>query len=94
MHIELDANAKEWIQSKGKPVSVKMIQVNVCCAPSVQELMTTMGKPKDMHNYKEFTIDSLSIFVENHLLRNEKLIMKLSGIGIFKTISASLVRLG
>mgnify|MGYP003518393936 CR=1 FL=1 len=88
MHIELDANTKNWIQSKGKPVSVKMIQVNACCAPPVQELMTHLGKPKDLHNYEEFKIDNLAIFVEKHLLRNEKLIMKLSGIGIFKTISA------
>lgn len=88
MHIELDANAKKWIQSKGKPVSVKMIQVNACCAPPVQELMTHLGKPKDLHNYEEFNIDNLAIFVEKHLLRNEKLIMKLSGVGIFKMISA------
>ena len=90
MHIELDANTKRWIQSKGKPVSVKMIQVNACCAPPVQELMTHLGKPKDLHNYKEFKIDNSAIFVEKHLLRNEKMILKLTGIGIFKTITVKL----
>ena len=88
MHIELDDLTKKWIQSKGKPVSVKMIQVNVCCAPPVQECMTHLGKPKDLHNYKEFKIDNSTIFVEKYLLRNERMILKLTGIGIFKTITA------
>lgn len=88
MHIELDENTKNWIQLKGKPVSVKMIQVNACCAPPVQECMTHFGKPKDLHNYAEFKIDNSTIFVEKHLLRNEKMILKLTGIGIFKTITA------
>ena len=88
MHIELDDHTKKWIQSKGKPVSVKMIQVNACCAPPVQECMTHFGRPKDLHNYMEFKIDNSAIFVEKHLLRNEKMILKLTGIGIFKTITA------
>ncbi|MBD8033167.1 MULTISPECIES: CC/Se motif family (seleno)protein [Solibacillus] len=88
MHIELDANTKQWIQSKGKPVSVKMIQVTACCAPPVQECMTHFGKPRDLHNYAEFKIDNSAIFVEKYLLRHEKMILKLTGIGIFKTITA------
>lgn len=90
MKIEMDTNAKNWLQSKGKPVSVKTLQVNACCAPPVQELMTYFGKPKDAHNYKEIKIDNLSIFVEKHLSRNEKMTLKLTGIGIFKMISAKL----
>lgn len=51
MHIELDKEVKRWLQSKGKHVSVKTIQVNTCCAPPIQDLMTHIGKPKDLHNY-------------------------------------------
>lgn len=90
MQIELDTNTKKWIQSKGKPVSVKTISVNACCAPPVQELMTHLGKPKDVHNYKEIKIDNLSVFVEKHLVHNEKITLKLTGIGVFKMVSAKL----
>ena len=90
MQIELDANTKKWMLSKGKPVSVKTISVNACCAPPVQELMTHLGKPKDMHNYNEIKIDNLSVYVEKSLSLNEKMTLKLTGIGIFKMISAKL----
>ncbi len=88
MHVELDAIAKEWLQSKGKPVSVKTVQVNACCAPPIQDFITHLGKPKDLHNYKEIKVDNLSIFVEKHLSSNEKMTLKLTGMGIFKTITA------
>ena len=90
MQIELDTNTKKWMQSKGKPVSVKTISVNACCAPPVQELMTHLGKPKDVHNYYEIKIDNLSVYVEKNLSNNEKMTLKLTGIGIFKMISAKL----
>ena len=90
MQIELDTNTKKWMQSKGKPVSVKTISVNACCAPPVQELMTHLGKPKDVHNYNEIKIDDLSVYVEKNLTNNEKMTLNLTGIGIFKMISAKL----
>ena len=90
MQIVLDTNTKKWMQSKGKPVAVKTISVNACCAPPVQELMTHLGKPKDVHNYKEIKIDDLSVYVEKNLSNNEKMTLKLTGIGIFKMISAKL----
>ncbi|WP_339173096.1 CC/Se motif family (seleno)protein [Solibacillus sp. FSL R5-0691] len=90
MQIELDATTKKWMQAKGKPVSVKTISVNACCAPPVQELMTHLGKPKDVHNYNEFQIDNLCVYVEKSLSHNEKMTLKLTGIGIFKMISAKL----
>ncbi|MCG7344201.1 Fe-S oxidoreductase [Sporosarcina sp. ACRSL] len=88
MHIELDANAKSWLQSKGEQVSIKTIQVNACCAPPIQDLMTRLGKQKDLHNYVEIKVDNLSIYVEKHLSLNEKITLKLTGFGIFKTITA------
>ena len=88
MQIQIDDNTKNYIQSKGKPISVKTLQVSSCCAPPIQELMTYFGKPKDVHNYKELKLDNVSIFIEKHLSSNEKMTLKLSGIGIFKSISA------
>lgn len=88
MHIQIDTTTKRWIQSKGKPVSVKSIQVKSCCAPPIQDLMTYLGKPKDLQNYTEVKIDNLSIFIDKHLSLNEKMTLKLTGIGIFKTITA------
>ncbi|MEI4771915.1 CC/Se motif family (seleno)protein [Psychrobacillus sp. FJAT-51614] len=88
MHVELDAKVKRWLQLKGEHVSVKTIQVNACCAPPIQDFITHLGKPKDLHNYDEIKVDNLSIFVEKHLSLNEKITLKLTGMGIFKTITA------
>ena len=88
MQIQIDENTKNYIQSKGKPIFVKTLQVSSCCAPPIQELMTYFSKPKDVHNYKELKLDNISIYIEKHLSLNEKMTLKLSGIGIFKTITA------
>ena len=90
MHIQLDENTKSWIQSKDKPVTVKVNQIHSCCAPAIQDLMTYLGKPKDLHNYTEVEIDDLLIFVDKHLFLNDKITLKLMGIGIFKTVTAKL----
>lgn len=90
MHVELDVKVKKWLQSKGDHVhvTVKTIQVNACCAPPIQDLITHLGNPKDLQNYVEIKVDNLSIFVEKHLSLNEKMTLKLTGMGIFKTITA------
>ena len=81
---------KEWLQSKGEHVTVKTIQVNACCAPPIQDLITHLRKPKDLHNYIEIKVDDLSIYVEKYLSLNEKMTLKLTGMGIFKTITAKI----
>lgn len=88
MQVELDAKVKSWLQSKGGQVIVKTIRVNACCAPPIQDLITHIGKPKDLHKYNEILVDNLSIFVEKHLSSNEKMTLKLTGMGIFKMITA------
>ncbi|RHW35885.1 Fe-S oxidoreductase [Lysinibacillus yapensis] len=88
MHVELDEKVRSWLQSKGNQLSVKTIGVNACCAPPIQDFITHLGKPKDLHNYHEIKVDNLSIFVEKHLSSNEKMTLKLTGLGIFKTIKA------
>lgn len=90
MHLEIDEQVKSWLLSKGEHITVKTIQVSACCAPPIQDLMTHLGKPKDIHNYHEFKVDNISIFVEKHLLLKEKLTLKLGGMSIFKTITAKL----
>ena len=91
MKFEIDEDAKKWIQSKGGQLIVKIVEVNACCAPGVQELLTLVGKPKDIANYHEFKVDGLLIYVQRHITMKEKLILKLSGFGFFKAISVKIV---
>ncbi|MDQ0218045.1 hypothetical protein [Peribacillus cavernae] len=36
-NVELDDHAKKWIESKGKQLTVKTIQVKGCCAVDLHE---------------------------------------------------------
>ena len=90
LHIELNEEVKNWLRSKGNQVTVKTIEINSCCAPGVQELFAHQGKPKDLQNYEEFKEEDLSIFIQKSLTSKQKISLKLSGISIFKTISAKL----
>ena len=67
MEIQITEDVKEWIRSKGNKVTIKIIQVNCCCAPGIQELFTHLGKPKDLQNYHEFKEDDLAIFIQKQL---------------------------
>ncbi|MBU8879647.1 Fe-S oxidoreductase [Bacillus sp. FJAT-29790] len=90
MKIEIDGESKKWIESKGKQLTVKTIEVKGCCAPGVQEIVAVPGKPKSLNHYNEFIVDNLSIYIQKQIRGKEKLTLKLSGIGFFKTISAKL----
>lgn len=90
LHIELNEDVKNWLRSKGNQVTVKTIEINSCCAPGVQELFAHHGKPKDMQNYEEFKEEDFSIYIQKSLTSKQKISIKLSGISIFKTISAKL----
>lgn len=90
MHIQLDEKTKDWLRSKGKPLSVKFYYLKTCCAPAIQDLDTTFKRPKNLQNYTEVQIDDLSIFLEKPLASYEKITLKLVGIGAFKMISAHL----
>jgi hypothetical protein len=90
MNIELDADSKQWIKSKGSLLTVKTLEVKACCAPGVQELVAVPGKPKTLNQFNEVIIDSLSIYVQKNIRGKEKLILKVSGFGFFKSISAKL----
>ena len=90
MHIQLDEKTKSYIQSKGKPISVKLLQINSCCAPSIEEVTIHFGKPKDVYNYIELKMDDLSIFVEKQISHNKEMTLKLFGLGVFKTVIADI----
>lgn len=90
MHVELDAAAKKWIESKGELLTVRTIEVKACCAPGVQELLAVPGKPKDLERYQEFKVENLSIYVQKQIRAKEKLTLKLSGFSFLKSISAKL----
>jgi hypothetical protein len=90
MNIELDADSKQWIQSKGSQLTVKTLEVKACCAPGVQELVAVPGKPKTVNQFNEVTVENLSIYVQKSIRGKEKLILTLSGFGFFKSISAKL----
>jgi len=90
MVIEIDADSKKWIESKGKHLTVKTIAVSSCCAPSVQEIVALPAKPKILNQYHEFIVDNLLIYVQKNIGKKEKLTLKLSGFSILKTMSAKL----
>ena len=90
MYVELDDEAKKWIESKGELLTVKTIEVKACCAPGVQELLAVPGKPKDLERYHEFKVDNLYIYVQKQIRAKQKLILKLSGFSFLKSISAKL----
>ncbi len=90
MNVEIDAESKKWIEAKGNQLTVKNLEVNACCGPSVQEVVAVPGKPKTLTNYNEFIIDNLSIYVQKRISNKTKLNLKLSGFGFLKSISAKL----
>lgn len=91
MHLELDDEVKKWIRSKGNQLTVQMLEVRGCCAPDIQDLVVLPVKPKNTQHFREFNIDNLTIYVHKHISLKEKLILKLRGFGIFKTVSAKAV---
>ncbi len=90
MNIEIDAESKKWIESKGNQLIVKMLDVKGCCSPGVQEVAAIPGKPEDLHHYNELKVGNLLIYVQNTICKKEKLTLKLSGISFLKSISAKL----
>jgi hypothetical protein len=90
MNVELDTESKQWIKSKGNQLTVKTLEVKACCAPGIQELVAVPGKPKTLNQFNEVIIDNLSTYVQKSIRGKEKLILKLTGFGFFKSISAKL----
>jgi hypothetical protein len=88
MNFEIDNEAKKWLKSKGKPLTVKTIEVNGCCTVGVQDLLAIPGKPKALDHYDEFKVDNLSIYIQKNIKVKDKIILKLSGFGFLKTITA------
>jgi hypothetical protein len=90
MHVEIDAESKKWIESKGSQITVKILETKTCCAPGVQEVVAVPGKPKTTDQFTELNVEDLSIYVQKILCNKEKLSLKLSGISFLKTLAAKL----
>ncbi|PLR82179.1 Fe-S oxidoreductase [Bacillus canaveralius] len=88
MHIELDDKAKVWIESKGKHLTVKTVEVKGCCVGGVQELLAIPKKPKDINKYNEFRVDNLSIFIQKNINIKDRIQLKISGFGFLTSITA------
>lgn len=88
--IEIDAESKKWIKAKGGQVTVKTVNINVCCAPGVQELVALPGKPKNLNHYNEVKVDHFLIYLHKNICHKEKLTLTLSGFSFLKTISAQI----
>jgi hypothetical protein len=90
MYIDIDAEAKTWIESKGRELTVKTLNVNVCCAPNMKEIVAIPGKPKTFDQYNQIKAHGLIIYVQKSLFYKSRLKLKLSGISFLKSISAIL----
>lgn len=60
MYIDIDAEAKTWIELKGRELTVKTLNVNVCCAPNMKEIVAIPGKPKTFDQYNQIKETVLS----------------------------------
>ena len=90
MMIEMDAESKSWIQSKGNQVTIKLLVVKSCCAPGVQELIALPGKPKNLHYYHQITSDQISFYIHKNVSKEKKLILTLSRLPFLKSLSVKL----
>lgn len=88
MHVEIHEGVKDWIRSKGNQLTVQLLEVKGCCAPDIEGLVVLPRKPKNVQNYREFTIDDLSVYVQTPIAMKEKLVLQLKGFGILKTVTA------
>jgi hypothetical protein len=90
MIFEIDDKAKSWIESKGKHLTVNSVEVKGCCAVGVQDLLAIPKKPNNLDLYNVFYIDNLSIYIKKNIKEQDKISLKLAGIGFLKGISAKL----
>ncbi|MBA9027026.1 MULTISPECIES: CC/Se motif family (seleno)protein [Bacillaceae] len=89
MIIEIEEQAKKWIEAKGNTITVKNLVVNGCCSVGIQEIVAVPGKPKYLEQYREMRMDHLSVYVQNNITVQNKLLLKLSGISFLKSISVT-----
>lgn len=87
MIIEIEEQAKKWIEAKGSTLTVKTLEVTGCCSVGIQEMVAVPGKPKSLDRYSEMKIDNLSIYVQKNMNVKDRLFLKLSGLGFLKSIS-------
>lgn len=87
MILEIEEQAKKWIEAKGNTLTVKTLEVNSCCSVGIQEMVAVPGKPKTFERFREVKIDNLTIYVQKNIHVKDKLLLELSGFGFLKSIS-------
>lgn len=85
--IKLDEKAKQFIEAKGRHLTINNIEVKGCCAPGVQDLLAIPKKPKNLDSYLHYSIDNLTIYVQKNIHLEYTLSLSVSGVGFFKGIS-------
>ncbi|MDY0395674.1 hypothetical protein RWE15_16190 [Virgibacillus halophilus] len=56
MKVKLDDASRLWIAGKGNELTVKTVDVNVCCAPNVHDLVAVPGKPKNTDFFHKISV--------------------------------------
>ena len=90
MIIEMDAESKKWIASKGNQLTIKILDVKACCAPGVQELIALPGKPKAVDQFHQITSDQIEFYIHKFVGGKGKLMITLSGPPFLKSLSVKL----
>lgn len=90
MVIDIDRDAIKWIQAKGSQLTVKLLDIQECCAPGVQEVVAVPGKPKALQQFNEYHVDNLVIYVQKIMCQKDRLTLRMSGILFLKSISAKM----
>ncbi|OCS84649.1 CC/Se motif family (seleno)protein [Caryophanon tenue] len=88
LHIEDDA--KQWLQKKQKPVTIQLVDVESCCAPSVSEATISFHTPKHQAQFEQISMYDTAIYIKKPLLANYTITLKLAGFGPFKLLSTKL----
>ena len=90
MIIEMDNESKQWIESKGNQVTIKILDVKACCAPGVQEIVALPGKPKTLDQYQQFISNQTELYIHKNVRLKDKLVITLSGLPFLKTLSVKI----
>ncbi|WP_409305738.1 CC/Se motif family (seleno)protein [Peribacillus sp. SCS-155] len=85
----MDETVKNWVDSRGKCVTIETVEVQGCCVPgALQELLAFPKKPKNLQKFRQFQVDGVDIYVQRNVEVRESLLLKLTGFSIITSISA------
>jgi hypothetical protein len=87
--INIDNEAKSWIEKKGKYLTVKTLKAGGCCGGGPIELATEVGIPDEANLFEQISLDNITIYIQKGInAKDNQITLKLSGFGFFKYITA------